>query len=75
MPHKVIERFKDLQQNKHVYEVGDEYPAEGFKKPTKVRITELSGKNNKAGKPLIVEVEEEQEAGKEVDEVKKIAKK
>lgn len=64
--YKVIKRFLDLTDGKktkkgtiyYEYNVGDEYPRKGSK-PTKARITELSGSNNKQGVPLIKEVKEE----------------
>lgn len=50
--YRVIEVFTDLQDNNYRYNVGDEYPRTGYKPSTK-RIDELSGANNKRGKPLI----------------------
>ena len=55
--YKVIYRFADMQDEKHVYDVGDTYPREGSK-PSKERIAELVGSENKIGKPLIEAVEE-----------------
>ena len=49
MEYRVIERFKDLQDNDRVYEVGEVYQGPKSKK----RIAELSGDENKIGKPLI----------------------
>lgn len=57
--HVVIYRFKDLQDNDHVYNVGDKFPRKGRVKKT--RIEELMSSENKIGKPLIVEVKEEKE--------------
>ena len=54
MEYRVIERFKDLQDNGRVYEVGDVYQGPKSKK----RIDELSGEENKIGKPLIEKVNE-----------------
>lgn len=54
--YKVIHRFADIQDNKYVYEVGDEFPREGFKADDK-RIEELASNKNKVGKTLIEEVE------------------
>lgn len=56
--YKVICRFADLQDENHVYEVGDVYPREGHE-PSLKRIRELSGKKNKIGQPLIEEIVEE----------------
>lgn len=55
--YKVIERFMDLQDDNHIYEVGDAYPREGAE-PTPERIRELASNSNKIGKPLIEEVVE-----------------
>ncbi len=54
MEYRVIERFKDLQDNDRVYEVGDVYQGPKSKK----RIAELSGEENKIGRPLIEKVNE-----------------
>lgn len=54
MEYRVIERFKDLQDNDRIYEVGDFYQGPKSKK----RIAELSGDENKIGKPLIEKVNE-----------------
>lgn len=50
--YKVIYKFIDLQDDKHLYNVGDEYPRDGAK-ADKSRIDELKSKNNKIGVPLI----------------------
>lgn len=60
---KVIKMFADLQDGEHVYEVGDEYPRNGYK-PTQARIEQLSSKHNAQGQPLIEEVKEEKKATK-----------
>lgn len=49
---KVICPFTDLQDNRHVYSVGDVYPRHGAQ-PTMDRISELLGENNARHKPLI----------------------
>lgn len=54
---KVIYRFADLQDDNHVYEVGDKYPRDGYEVADS-RIAELSGNGNKIGKPLIEKVVE-----------------
>ena len=59
--YKVILRFADLQDSRHVYEVGDAYPREGVK-PTQERISELLGASNKIGAPLIEKVVEKKPA-------------
>lgn len=57
--YKAIERFKDLKDDGFVYEAGDRYPRKG-KRVSKARITELSGSDNKRGRPVIAEIEEEE---------------
>lgn len=59
--YRVIEVFTDLQDGGHLYNVGDEYPRTGYKPSTK-RIDELSGANNKKGKPLIKAAQESAES-------------
>lgn len=54
--YEVISKFVDLIDGKHVYEVGDEYPRQGYK-PTDERIKELSTVNNKLKKAVIVAVD------------------
>lgn len=55
MKYRVIHRFRDLQDNDHVYEVGDEYKG----KKNKARITELSTEQNRLKTPLIQTEENE----------------
>lgn len=50
--YEVLWAFKDLQDDEYRYEKGDTYPRTDYKPSTK-RIDELSGTNNKRGKPLI----------------------
>lgn len=50
----VIHSFSDLQDNNHLYHVGDEYPRHGLN-VSEQRIAELSGSYNRQGKPLIKE--------------------
>lgn len=50
--YEVLWAFKDLQDDEYRYEKGDTYPRTDYK-PTDERIDELSGSNNKRGKPLI----------------------
>lgn len=52
--YKVIKLFADLQDNEHIYNVGDTFPRDGIK-VTDERIAELSGCDNKRGVPLIAE--------------------
>lgn len=55
MSYKVIHYFEDLQDFNHPYKAGDEFPRLGLK-VTETRLQELSGRNNKQGKPLIAKV-------------------
>lgn len=50
--YKVICPFTDLKDNGHVYNLGDVYPRDGAQ-PTKKRISELLGSDNKLHRPLI----------------------
>ena len=61
MIYKVIEKFKDLKDNDHIYEVNDIYPRKDFKCEDirQKRIQELTTKKNKRGKILIKEIKEE----------------
>ena len=71
MKYKVIKAFADLQDNKHVYGIGDEYPRKGYS-PTAERIAELSTGKNLLQKPLIQAIDEPevvQEAVKEPEAV------
>lgn len=61
--YRVIKRFTDLQDGNFRYNVGDTYPRKGFE-VLQSRIKELSGKNNRRGEALIVEVPEVNEEKK-----------
>ena len=62
-----IYKFKDLEDENHIYEINDKYPREGLE-PSKARIKELSSKKNKIGEKLIQEVKEDTKSiGKEVN--------
>lgn len=66
--YKVIKKFIDLQDNKHLYRVGDEFPRLGYK-PSLSRIKELSSNNNLQKAKLIKEIEDlENDKNDEVDE-------
>ena len=54
--YKVIKFFTDLQDSDHAYNVGDIFPREGVV-VSEGRLTELAGRNNKQGVPLIEFVE------------------
>lgn len=53
--YKVIEKFADLQDNKHLYNAGDTFPREGAD-IKQARFDELAGNKNKANRPLIEKV-------------------
>lgn len=53
--YKVIERFADLQDYNHLYEVGDTYPREGML-PLPERVEELASNKNRLRIPLIKEI-------------------
>ena len=65
--YEVIHDFTDVQDERHVYRVGDKFPRRGRAK--KARLAELMSKKNKIGKPLIVEVEEEVEVEEVAEDV------
>ncbi len=65
MKYEVISEFADLQDKKHVYSVGDEYPRAGYS-PGEERVAELSSCANLQHKPLIRRVAEETEAAAEI---------
>lgn len=56
MEYKVLRYFTDLQDNGHIYKVGDVYPRKGYT-PTEDRISELKSKKNRQKIELIQEVE------------------
>lgn len=55
MLYKVIVRFMDLQDENHIYEVGDTFPRDGIKVSAD-RINELMSCGNKIGCPLIEKI-------------------
>lgn len=71
--YKVVKAFADLQDNKHVYAVGDTFPRGGVE-VSKERVAELASTNNKCGTILIERVENceihaESEKSKVVEQV------
>lgn len=62
MKYEVIHFFTDLQDNSYLYNVGDKFPRDGMT-VSDARLEELSGSNNKQGKPLIKAVEEKPKRG------------
>lgn len=57
MPYKVINSFRDKEDNNTLYKVGEEYP-KGEHKPNKKRLSELSKVNPKHKCAFIEEVKE-----------------
>lgn len=57
--YRVVKYFTDLQDDEHVYHVGDAYPRDGVD-VTDSRVKELSGDENLQGQPLIEKVNDEQ---------------
>ena len=57
--YEVIEQFQD--QDGTVYEAKKAYPFPANKKITAARLKELSGKNNKYGRPFIKEIKDEKD--------------
>lgn len=55
--YRVVVEFADLQDNNHVYRVGDKFPKKGSK-ASRERYKELMSTANKIGKPLIEKTEE-----------------
>lgn len=51
---KVIKRFVDLQDDNHVYDVGDRFPRRGIRVSPE-RLQELLSSDNRRGIPLIKE--------------------
>ena len=50
--YRAIEQFADLQDGNYIYGIGEIYPRKGHS-PTEERLKELSGTENKVGKPVI----------------------
>lgn len=63
MKYEVVKTFADLQDNRHLYSVGDTFPHDGAE-VSKDRLKELSGSNNKLGTPLIKEIKSESKTTK-----------
>ena len=58
--YKVIRDFADLNDNRYVYRVGDEYPRSGISEISEDRIRELAGYDNNHGEPVIKHIPEPQ---------------
>lgn len=68
--YRVINSFKDLEDNNHIYiKDKDIYPREGLE-PTKKRIKELTSTKNKIGEVLIEKIEESNPA--ETEELEQV---
>lgn len=59
--YKVLVKFRDLQDNGHIYHKDDTYPRDGVVSSPE-RIKELSGRKNAIGEPLIKEVKQRKKA-------------
>lgn len=57
----VTHYFIDLQDKNKEYHEGDSFPKPANKKVSSERLAELSGADNKQGRPLIKLVEDKQE--------------
>ena len=53
--YRVVHKFYDLKDNKHVYSVGDTFPHNGVDVDAE-RIAELASDRNRLGVPLIEEI-------------------
>jgi hypothetical protein len=64
LAYKVINDFRDAQDNNRLYKEGDEFPY-GDSKPSKKRIEELSSKHPKYKMAFIKEVKEKKKSKKD----------
>ena len=62
--YKVIVKFADLEDKKHIYQIGDVYPREGYE-PTEERIAFLASDQNKLKTPVIKAVPAKRKKKKE----------
>lgn len=60
MKYVVIEEFTDLQDQRHKYVVGDQFPRNGYH-ASEARIEELLSNTNRRCRPMIRAIEEPQE--------------
>lgn len=75
MNYKVVKAFTDLQDNRHVYNAGDQFPRDGVD-VSEDRLKELSSADNKRGIPLIeAEKPVKEEPAAEEEKPKKTSKK
>ena len=66
--YKVIEAFVDLQDDNHVYHVGDKFPHNDIEISEK-RINDLLSRNNRRKMPLIEKIEEKIEVEEVLDTI------
>lgn len=64
--YKVLKRFADLEDNKYLYEVGDEFPHRGVKVSAE-RLKTLMGSDNLMHEPLIEEIKTKKRTKKNAD--------
>lgn len=57
MRYRAAAEFADLQDGKHLYKAGDEFPRQGLT-VSAARLAELAGSDNRMGYPLIAAVPE-----------------
>lgn len=69
--YKVLRRFEDLQDDRHLYQPGDNFPRAGLK-VSEERVRELSSCENKRHVPLIKVISQEQEKSIESEVEKSI---
>lgn len=60
--YKVVVQFQDLQDDRHLYRVGDIFPRPDFS-VSDSRLAELSSEANRRGIKLIEKIEETPETG------------
>lgn len=60
MTYKALVYFEDIQDGRHPYNAGDEFPRPGYT-PSEQRIAELSSTNNKRGKAVIIGIQDDVE--------------
>jgi len=63
--YKVIHMFRDLADNCHIYQPGDNFPRAGLDVSAQ-RLQELASGDNLRGKPLIQPVQADDDKGMEI---------
>ena len=69
--YRVLRRFTDLQDNRYLYQPGDEYPRAGLD-VSEDRIDELSSSNNRRHVALIKFVPQETDITEETDTIEEV---